>query len=124
MTGLIDDAGCYRNTNVGVMSGEEVVHMAPPATRIKKLMVDLLKWLARAEHHPLIASSVFHYEFEFIHPFVDGNGRLGRLWQTLILSHWNPLLAHLPVESMIHANQSEYYQAINNSNQQTDSSAL
>ncbi len=121
MMGLIDDAGRYRNGNVGVMNGEKVVHMAPPANRVKKLMGELLNWLSSTDQHPLIASSVFHYEFEFIHPFADGNGRMGRLWQTLILSQWNPLFAQLPVESMVHEHQSEYYQAINQSTQQTDS---
>jgi Fic family protein len=121
MAGLIDDAGRYRKGNVGVMNGEAVVHMAPPASRVKKLMGDLFSWLAASDQHPLITSSVFHYEFEFIHPFADGNGRMGRLWQTLILSQWKPLLAQLPVESMVHAHQSEYYQAINLSTQKTDS---
>ena len=75
-------------------------------------MADLLDWLGRTDAHPLIKSCVFHYEFEFIHPFADGNGRLGRLWQTLILTQWNPLFADIPVESMIYARQSEYYDAI------------
>jgi len=121
MAGLIDDAGRYRKGNVGVMNGDVVVHMAPPANRVRKLMGDLFSWLFVTDQHPLITSSVFHYEFEFIHPFADGNGRMGRLWQTLILSQWNPLLAQLPVESMVHAHQSEYYQAINLSTQNTDS---
>jgi Fic family protein len=121
MAGLIDDAGRYRSGNVGVMNGDTVVHMAPPANRIKTLTSDLLEWLAITDQHPLIVSSVFHYEFEFIHPFTDGNGRMGRLWQTLILSQWQPLLSQLPVESMVHAHQSEYYQAINTSTQQSDS---
>ncbi|RYY74254.1 MAG: Fic family protein [Gammaproteobacteria bacterium] len=121
MTGLVDDAGSYRKGNVGVMNGDQVVHMAPPANRVKNLMGDLLGWLANTEEHPLIASSVFHYEFEFIHPFSDGNGRMGRLWQTLILNQWNPLFANLPVESMVHEHQSEYYQAINLSTKKTDS---
>lgn len=121
MAGLVDDAGSYRKGNVGVMNGDQVVHMAPPANRVKNLMGDLLGWLASTEEHSLIASSVFHYEFEFIHPFSDGNGRMGRLWQTLILNQWNPLFANLPVESMVHEHQSEYYQAINLSTKKTDS---
>jgi Fic family protein len=121
MAGLIDDPGHYRSGNVGVMKGKQVVHMAPPASRINKLMHDLLKWLASTDQHPLIVSSIFHYEFEFIHPFADGNGRMGRLWQTLILSRWNSLLSRLPVESMVYEHQRDYYQAINQSTKQTDS---
>jgi Fic family protein len=79
---------------------------------VPKLTNDLLRWLARTDLHPLIASCVFHYEFEFIHPFEDGNGRMGRLWQTLILSRWQPLLAWLPVETVIHARQVQYYAAL------------
>jgi Fic family protein len=124
MTGLAEDAGHYRQGNVGVMNGSKVVHMAPPASRVPQLMGDLLGWLRSTEQHPLIASCIFHYEFEFIHPFSDGNGRMGRLWQTLILSRWLPLLAQLPVESMIHASQNEYYQAINQSTLKTDAAAF
>ena len=79
MTGLIDDVGQYSHANVGVMSGDQVVHMAPPANQVPRLMADLLEWLKDSQEHPLIQSSVFHYEFEFIHPFADGNGRMGRL---------------------------------------------
>lgn len=121
MTGLIDDAGHYRGGNVGVMKGKDIVHMAPPANRVRLLMENLLEWIATTDQHPLIVSSVFHYEFEFIHPFADGNGRMGRLWQTLILSQWNPLFAQLPVESMVHEHQSDYYQAIRHSTKNTDS---
>jgi Fic family protein len=121
MAGLIDEVGHYRNGNGGVMNCDVVVHMAPPANRVAKLMHDLMDWLSNTDQHPLITSSVFHYEFEFIHPFADGNGRMGRLWQTLILSQWNPLLAQLPVESMVHEHQSAYYQAINLSTQKSDS---
>ena len=119
--GLVDDPGAYRQSGVGVMKGDQVIHMAPPADRVAILMRQLLEWLTRSEHHPLIASSVFHYEFEFIHPFSDGNGRIGRLWQTLILSGWNPLFAHIPVESLIHEYQDEYYQALNQSTIQSNS---
>ena len=121
MSGLIDEAGLYRRGGVGVMAGQEVIHMAPPANRVPQLMADLFSWLAATDAHPLIASSVFHYEFEFIHPFADGNGRMGRLWQSLILVRWNPLFADIPVESLIFEHQAEYYQSIQESTRQTDS---
>ena len=121
MTGLIDEVGQYRHGGVGVMSGDRVVHMAPPANQINRLMADLLDWLNDSDIHPLIQSSVFHYEFEFIHPFVDGNGRMGRLWQTLILSRWNPIFANIPVESLIYQNQKAYYEALQMSTDRTDS---
>ena len=124
MSGLLDAPGQYRSAGVGVMAGAEVIHMAPPAKRVPPLMRDLLHWLKTTDEHPLIASSVFHYEFEFIHPFEDGNGRMGRLWQTLILSQWNPLLAHLPVETLIYEHQQEYYAALNRSTLQGDSAAF
>ena len=120
MKGLIDDAGRYRAGCVGVMRGDQVVHMAPPAQRVSLLMGDLLCWLKQTDQHPLVASSVFHYEFEFIHPFADGNGRLGRLWQTLILAQWNPLFAYVPVESLVHVHRAGYYQAIEASTHQND----
>jgi hypothetical protein len=85
-------------------------------------MNNLFRWLIETDAHPLVKNSVFHYEFEFIHPFADGNGRIGRLWQSLILARWNPLFADIPVESLIFEHQAEYYQAINKSKRQTDSS--
>ncbi len=112
MAGLLDDAGHFRSGGVGIYRGDALMHMAPPASRVGALMQDLLDWLARGELHPLVASCVFHYEFEFIHPFADGNGRLGRLWQTLILSRWKPLLAFLPVETVVRDRQDDYYQAL------------
>jgi Fic family protein len=121
MSGLIDEAGLYRHGGVGVMAGQQVIHMAPPADRVPHLMADLFTWLAATDAHPLIASSVFHYEFEFIHPFADGNGRMGRLWQSLILARWNPLFTDIPVESLIFEHQAEYYHAIQESTQKTDS---
>jgi Fic family protein len=121
MSGLIDEAGLYRQGGVGVMAGKQVIHMAPPANRVPHLMADLFGWLATTDAHPLIASSVFHYEFEFIHPFADGNGRMGRLWQSLILARWNPVFADIPVESLIFEHQAEYYQALQESTRQTDS---
>ena len=112
MTALVDAPGHYRRGGVAVTGAGEVHHIGPPADRVPRLMSDLLAWLGSTGEHPLIASSVFHYEFEFIHPFEDGNGRMGRLWQTLILTRWKPLFADVPVESLIHARQGEYYEAI------------
>jgi cell filamentation protein, protein adenylyltransferase len=120
MTGLLDAPGQFRSGGVGVMAGQKVVHMAPPANRVPLLMRDLLHWVESTKEHPLISSSVFHYEFEFIHPFEDGNGRMGRLWQTLILGKWNPLFAHIPVESLVHQHQQEYYAVLNDSAKQGD----
>jgi Fic family protein len=120
MSGLIDAAGSYRTGGVGVMEGSHVIHMAPPADRVPLLMGDLFRWLTASDAHPLITISVFHYEFEFIHPFADGNGRMGRLWQSLILARWNPLFADIPVESLVYEHQAEYYQALQESTRQTD----
>lgn len=103
------------------MSGDRVVHMAPPANQVSRLMNDLLQWLDQSDEHPLIKSSVFHYEFEFIHPFTDGNGRMGRLWQKLLLSRWNPIFANIPVESLIYQNQKAYYDALQASTDRADS---
>ena len=112
MSGLIDQAGSYRPGNVGVAQGKDIVHLAPPAERVPPLVHDLLHWLGTTDEHPLVASCVFHYEFEFIHPFTDGNGRMGRLWQTLILKKWKPLFAHLPVESITRDRQAAYYETL------------
>lgn len=124
MFGLIDDAGKWRNSGVGIFRNEELVHMAPPASQVQRLMSDLLTWLAKTQHHPLIASCAFHYEFEFIHPFSDGNGRIGRLWQTLILSQWRPLMAYLPVETLIHNCQDEYYFVLGQCDKSSDCTAF
>lgn len=115
MTALTDDAGHFRKKGVGVFSETGLVHMAPPADRVPDLIADLMNWLASAPDHLLIRSCVFHYEFEFIHPFSDGNGRMGRLWQSLILGKLHPLFEHLPVENMVYSNQQAYYDAITQS---------
>ena len=112
LKGLVDDAGTLRAKGVGVYKGKDLVHMAPPADRVPFLVEDLFAWLKSSPTHPLLKSCIFHYEFEFIHPFCDGNGRMGRLWQTLILSKWNPLLAHLPVETIIKQRQEHYYASL------------
>ena len=121
MVGLLDAPGHYRRGGIGVAGAGEVHHIGPPASRVPYLMSDLLSWLENTEEHPLITSSVFHYEFEFIHPFEDGNGRMGRLWQTLILTRWKLLFADVPVESLVHARQSEYYEAIRESSSKGES---
>jgi len=112
MQALIDDAGRYRRGGVGVFGEKGLVHLAPPADRVPLLMSDLFAWLKQSKDHLLIRSCVFHYEFEFIHPFIDGNGRTGRLWQSLILGKLHPLFEHLPVENMVYSNQQQYYDAI------------
>ena len=120
MRGLMDSPGQYRTGGVGVMGGEEVIHVAPPADRVPILMSNLFDWLNRGERHPLVASSMFHYEFELSHPFADGNGRIGRLWQTMILARWNAVFAITPGESMVYARQQEYYEAIGKSTKMSD----
>lgn len=124
MAGLVDNPGMLRKGDVGVYRGNQLVHMAPPASQMNRLMDDLLGWLKETDLHPLIASSVFHYEFEFIHPFSDGNGRMGRLWQTLILSHWRPELAWLPVETLIHFQQARYYKILGECDRASDCTAF
>lgn len=121
MTALRDDAGHFRRGGVGVFSGSQAIHIAPPADRVYGLMQDLFTWLSTAEDHLLIRSCVFHYEFEFIHPFSDGNGRIGRLWQSLILGRLHSVFTHLPVENLVYANQDAYYDAIALSSSQGDS---
>ncbi len=112
MQDVLKEAGVYRRKNVGVGNEKEITHIAPPANNVPTLMNDLFEWLNKTDLHPLIVSSVFHYEFEFIHPFVDGNGRIGRFWQTLILYNWKSVFEYLPIESLIYENQDEYYKAI------------
>ncbi|MBW2704578.1 MAG: Fic family protein [Deltaproteobacteria bacterium] len=112
MAGLVDEVGVFRSAGVGVFRAKQLVHMAPPAPRVPQLVDDLLDWLGGTDVHPLVSSCVVHYELEFIHPFADGNGRMGRLWQTLILRKWKPLLAYLPVETVIRERQEAYYRVL------------
>lgn len=121
MAGLVDELGRYRSGGVGVQGAEGVIHVAPPASRVSELMSNLLQWLDGTDEHPLVASAVFHYELEFIHPFQDGNGRIGRLWQTLILTRWRPVFSTLPVESLIRDQRGDYYAALNACNQAGES---
>jgi len=112
MDEILTKAGTFRTSNVGVGGADGVVHVAPPYDNVPSLMGDLFSWLDTTDIHPLIKSSVFHYEFEFIHPFVDGNGRIGRLWQSLILYDWKPLFSAIPIESVIKESQQGYYDAL------------
>lgn len=113
MKGLINDNGKYRTGGVGVFAGERLIHMAPQAKLVPDLMIDLFRWLStNTTIHPLIRSCVFHYEFEFIHPFSDGNGRMGRLWQTILLSNWKKVFKWVPVESLVKERQQEYYDVL------------
>ena len=118
---ILPNAGQFRNKGAGIFSGNDVIHIAPPVNRVPQLMQDLLHWLAHTESHPLISSCVFHYEFEFIHPFSDGNGRIGRLWQTLILGKWRKIFYNLPIENIVKIQQQSYYQALANANDKSDS---
>ena len=121
MQDLVDRNGKYRTDGVGIFDGEKVVHLAPPADRVPELMGNLFEWLKTCDVHPLIKSCVFHYEFEFIHPFQDGNGRMGRLWQTVILKEWKEIFAWFPVETLIKENQKEYYRVFGASDSEANS---
>lgn len=115
--GLVDETGVFRSRPVGIVDQKgHVLHFGTLPQYVPDLVIELLDWVKDSDIHMLIRSCVFHYELELIHPFADGNGRIGRLWHTLLLSKWNPTFVWLPVESMIHARQPEYYAAINASN--------
>lgn len=122
----LQDAGEFRSCKEGVFDGETCIFMAPGPEFVNSLMKELFDWINQNQNriHPLILSSVFHYEFVFIHPFSDGNGRMARLWQNVILSSWKNIFAYLPIESQIQKYQSEYYKAINDSNQNGNSNAF
>lgn len=123
--GLLNEAGEFRSRPVGVADSEgNILHFGTLPQYVPKLVQELLEWTEKSEIHLLIKSCVFHYEFELIHPFADGNGRMGRLWHTLLLSKWNPIFAWLPIEFIIHDNQSEYYNAINISNNNGNSTVF
>lgn len=115
MGDILKTAGTFRTVNVGVGGESGMSHVAPPYDRVSELMGHLFEWLGTSDAHPLIISSVFHYEFEFIHPFSDGNGRIGRLWQSVILHHWKKVFASIPVESAVRERQQDYYHALESS---------
>jgi Fic family protein len=118
---LVQEAGEFRQREVGIFAGDLLVQMAPPVNQVPQLIDALLYWTENSQAHPLIKSCVFYYEFEFIRPFVDGNGRMGRMWQTLLLTKWKPIFARLPVEALIWERQEEYYQAMAASDKMVDS---
>lgn len=121
MQGLIKNAGQYRNSGVGIVKGSQIAHLAPPASNVSFLMNDLFNYIKKTNELILIKSCVFHYEMEFIHPFSDGNGRMGRLWQTLLLIQQYPVFEFLPFETLIRKNQKNYYQALSTSDKQGES---
>lgn len=124
MQGLVPENGKFRSGGVGVFDGDRLIHMAPPAHLVPKLIQDLFDWYQNSEMHPLIKSAVFHYEFEFIHPFQDGNGRMGRMWHSLLLGQWKELFFWLPVEELIQSKQAEYYDTLGKSDKAADSAAF
>ncbi len=124
MNGLIPENGRFRTCGVGVFAGETLIHMAPPAEFVPQHIHNLFEWYQKSELHSLIKSAVFHYEFEFIHPFRDGNGRMGRMWHSILLGNWKELFFWLPIEELILSRQQEYYDALGVSDKITDSSGF
>lgn len=124
MKDLIPENGKFRSGGVGVFDGDVVVHMAPSVSLVPGEIQDLFAWYKKSEIHPLVRSAIFHYEFEFIHPFADGNGRMGRMWHSLLLGRWNEIFYWLPVEELIRSRQQEYYNALNKSDRESDSSTF
>ena len=119
----VEDSGKFRNHGEAVYDGDVVIFMCPPENMVNQLMEQLFNWMKESKEtvHPLILSCIFHYEFVFIHPFTDGNGRMARLWQTAILANWEKLFKYMPIESLIKKNQEEYYKAISDCNKSGNS---
>lgn len=124
MNGLVPENGRFRSGGVGVFDGEQLIHMAPPAEFVPEHIHNLFEWYQQSELHPLIKSAVFHYEFEFIHPFADGNGRMGRMWHSLLLGKWKELFFWLPIEELIQSRQKEYYDALGMADKEADSAVF
>ena len=124
MKDLVPENGVFRSKGVGIFDGNRLIHMAPPAEFVPMQIRNLFEWYRESELHPLIKSAVFHYEFEFIHPFMDGNGRTGRMWHSLLLGHWKELFFWLPVEELIQTRQKDYYNALEQSDRESDSSVF
>ncbi len=126
MDGLTEQSGMFRTVGVNVVNSRtgEVIHYAPDPSFVPRFIDELMEWASSAEDHPLIVSCVFHHEFEYIHPFTDGNGRTGRLWQNLILSKWDPIFEWIPIESVIRDRQSDYYRCIREATDNNDTSVF
>lgn len=124
MTDLVNESGTFRNKGAGVYAGTELIHAGTPPQYVPGLMQELFAWLKESQLHPLIKSCIFHYEFEFIHPFADGNGRVGRLWHTLILAKWKDFFLWIPIETLIHERQEGYYRALNTANTSGESTVF
>ena len=124
MNGLVPENGRFRTGGVGVFDGDVLIHIAPPAEFVPDHIRNLFAWYQQSALHPLIKSAVFHYEFEFIHPFADGNGRMGRMWHSLLLGKWKELFFWLPIEELIQSRQQEYYTALGAADRQADSSGF
>ena len=124
MNGLVPENGKFRTGGVGVFDGKTLIHMAPPAKLVPEHINNLFAWYQQSQLHPLIKSAVFHYEFEFIHPFADGNGRMGRMWHSLLLGKWKELFFWLPIEELIQSRQKEYYDALGAADRQADSAGF
>lgn len=124
MGDLVERSGRWRSASVGIVTGEIVTHLAPPADRVHALMQELFQFLRTDESHPLITGCVFHYELEFIHPFEDGNGRMGRFWHSLLLYRYDPVFEFIPVESLIKEHQQDYYDVLRASDRAGDSTTF
>lgn len=124
MNGLVSENGRFRSGGVGVFDGELLIHMAPPVEFVPEHIQNLFAWYQKSELHPLIKSAIFHYEFEFIHPFADGNGRMGRMWHSLLLGKWKEMFFWLPIEELIQSRQKEYYDALGAADKQADSAGF
>ncbi len=124
MKGLVKENGRFRSGGVGVFEGDKLIHMALPAEFVSEHIKNLFEWYKKSEYNPLIKSAVFHYEFEFIHPFFDGNGRIGRMWHSLLLGKWKDLFFWLSIEELIQSRQKEYYEALGAADTQSDSAGF